>query len=92
MTKKPEPRIKSRKIVDYNSMLFEVAGLLESARRTSVRATNAIMTERFGNGFSVDHLETIIVLAYLMPSMPVKSETLSRKFHASRFRGQFPLP
>jgi hypothetical protein len=47
MTRKLDPRIKSRKIVDYNSMLAEVAGLLESARRASVRATNAIMTATY---------------------------------------------
>lgn len=137
MTRKPESRIKSRKIVDYNSMLIEVAGLLESARHASFRATNAIMTAtcweigrrivdyeqgggaraqygqellprlsadltaRFGKGFSGDNLETMrlfyrpygsINIKNASSSMPVKSETLSRIFHANRFRGRFPFP
>jgi hypothetical protein len=50
MTKKPgknKPLIRSYKITGYESMLTEVAALLESARRASVRATNAIMTATY---------------------------------------------
>ncbi len=137
MTSKPETHIKSRKIVDYNSMLLDVAGLLESTRHASVRATNAIMTAtyweigrrvveyeqgggamaqygqelllrissdltaRFGKGFSGDNLETMhlfyrpygsINIKNVSSSMPVKSETLSRIFHANRFRGPVSSP
>src|SRR4030042_2125963 len=50
MTKKPgknKPLTRSYKITGYESMLTEVAALLESARRASVRATNAIMTATY---------------------------------------------
>ena len=39
--------MKSPKISGYETILSEVAGLLESARRTSVRATNTIMTATY---------------------------------------------
>lgn len=39
--------IKSPKISGYETILREVAGLLESARRASVRATNTIMTATY---------------------------------------------
>jgi len=39
--------IKSPKISGYETILSEVAGLLESARRASVRATNTIMTATY---------------------------------------------
>jgi predicted nuclease of restriction endonuclease-like (RecB) superfamily len=140
MTKKPgknKPLIGSYKITGYESMLTEVAALLESARRASVRATNAIMTAtyweigrrivefeqgggaraeygkellsqlsadlttKFGRGFSVDNLETMRLFyrAYsssriesAIASLPVKSETVSRKFIPADFAGRFPLP
>jgi len=50
MTKKPDknkPLIKNYKITGYETILSEVAGLLESARRASVRATNTIMTATY---------------------------------------------
>ena len=39
--------MKSPKISGYETILYEVAGLLESARRASVRATNTIMTATY---------------------------------------------
>jgi predicted nuclease of restriction endonuclease-like (RecB) superfamily len=39
--------IKSPKISGYETILREVAGLLESARRASIRATNTIMTATY---------------------------------------------
>ncbi len=140
MTKKPgknKPVLRSNKITGYESMLTEVAALLESARRASVRATNAIMTAtyweigrrivefeqgggtraeygkellsqlsadltaKFGRGFSVDNLETMRLFyrAYsplriesAIASLPVKSETVSRKFISADFANRFPLP
>ena len=50
MTKKPDKNkslIKSYKITGYETILAEVAELLESARRASVRATNAFMTATY---------------------------------------------
>ncbi|OGW39244.1 MAG: hypothetical protein A2Y97_00920 [Nitrospirae bacterium RBG_13_39_12] len=50
MTKKPDKNkalIKSSKITGYETILAEVAELLESARRTSVRVTNTIMTATY---------------------------------------------
>lgn len=45
MLKKTEPRTKG--IKGYNTILSDVAGLLESARRMSARAINAIMTATY---------------------------------------------
>lgn len=45
MLKKTEPHTKG--IKGYNTILSDVAELLETARRTSVRATNAIMTATY---------------------------------------------
>lgn len=44
---KDTPAIKEPKLTGYNTILGEVAELLETARRTSARATNAIMTATY---------------------------------------------
>jgi hypothetical protein len=87
MTRKPEPRIKSRKVLDYNSMLVEIAGLLESARRASVRATNAIMTAKFGKGFSSDNLKTMCLFYRTHAFNASKIRDIVSEIHANRFRG-----
>lgn len=47
MSHKDKSFIKSLKISGYETILSEVAGLLDSARRASVRTTNAIMTATY---------------------------------------------
>ncbi|MBM2838854.1 MAG: hypothetical protein HW415_1479 [Deltaproteobacteria bacterium] len=44
---KDTPAIKEPNLTDYDTILGEVADLLETARRASVRATNAIMTATY---------------------------------------------
>lgn len=86
-----------RRIVDFE----QGGGARAQYGQELLPRLSADLTARFGKGFSVDNLETMrlfyrtyasINVKNVSSSMPVKSETLSRKFTAIDFASRFPLP